>query len=208
MTPRTRYFLFGSVAFLLIGLCTGVVAFYSGLPMGAFGQQDTPSELSYVPADAAVVAYCNVQDVMHSQLRQTLQRNMPNHEEGQRQFEQETGLNIERDIDRIVGFLVPTGTKDGYRGMVVASGRFDVVRLEGLARQHGGDVTDYKGKRMITRVVDEGTDRRAKERQRCLPEVRTRGCWRHRLGQAGHRRRRRGEHHGQYGTDEPHSRHR
>ena len=154
MTPRTRYFLFGSVAFLLIGLCTGVVAFYSGLPMGAFGQQDTPSELSYVPADAAVVAYCNVQDVMHSQLRQTLQRNMPNHEEGRRQFEQETGLNIERDIDRIVGFLVPTGTKDGYRGMVVASGRFDVVRLEGLAREHGGEVTDYKGKRMITRVVD------------------------------------------------------
>ena len=55
MTPRTRYFMFGSVAFLLVGLCTGVVAFYSGLPMGAFGQQNAPTELSYVPAGAAVV---------------------------------------------------------------------------------------------------------------------------------------------------------
>src|SRR5215203_1145032 len=153
MTPRTRYFMFGSVAFLLVGLCTGVVAFYSGLPMGAFGQQNAPTELSYVPADAAVVAYCNVQDVMHSQLRQKLQQNMPNREEGQREFERETGLNIER----IVGFLVPTGAKDGYRGMVLASGRFDAVRLEGLARQHGGEVSDYKGKRMITRAADEGS---------------------------------------------------
>ena len=170
MTPRTRYFLFGSVAFLLVGLCTGVVAFYSGLPMGAFGQQDTPTELSYVPADAAVVAYCNVQDVMHSQLRQKLQQNMPNHEEGQREFERETGLNIERDIDRVVGFLVPTGTKDGYRGMVLASGRFDVVRLEGLAREHGGQVTDYKGKRMITRVRRRANRPTGKERDGRLSE--------------------------------------
>jgi len=158
MTPRTRYFLFGSVAFLLVGLCTGVVAFYSGLPMGAFGQQNAPTELSYVPAEAAVVAYCNVQDVMRSQLRHKLQQNMPNREEGQREFEQQTGLNIERDIDRVVGFLVPTGTSEAYRGMVLASGRFDVVRLEGLAREHGGQVTDYKGRRMITRVMDGEND--------------------------------------------------
>jgi len=157
MTPRTRYFVFGSVAVLLVGLCTGLVAYYSGLPMGAFGRTDTPAELSYVPADAAVVAYCNVQDVMHSQLRQQLQKKMPDREEGQQEFERETGLNIERDIDRVVGFLVPTGTRDSYRGMVLASGRFDAVRLEGLAREHGGEVTEYKGKRLITRAADEET---------------------------------------------------
>jgi hypothetical protein len=160
MTPRTRYFLFGSVAFLLVGLCTGVVAFYSGLPMGAFGQQTAPTELSYVPADAAVVAYCDVQQVMHSQLRQKLQQKMPDHQEGQREFERETGLNIERDIDRVVGFLVPSDTQDSSRGMVLASGRFDVVRLEGLAREHGGQVSDYKGRRMITRNVDENANER------------------------------------------------
>ena len=104
MTSRTRYFVFGSLAILLVGLCTGLVAYYSGLPMGAFGRTDQPAELSYVPADAAVVAYCNVQDVMHSQLRQQLQKKMPDREEGQQEFERETGLNIERDIDRVVGF--------------------------------------------------------------------------------------------------------
>jgi hypothetical protein len=157
MTPRTRYFVFGALAILLVGLCTGLVAYYSGLPMGAFGRTDTPAELSYVPADAAVVAYCNVQDVMRSQLRQQLQKNMPDREEGQQEFERETGLNIERDIDRVVGFLVPTDTQDRHRGMVLASGRFDAVRLEGLAREHGGEVTEYKGKRLITRAADEQT---------------------------------------------------
>jgi hypothetical protein len=91
---------------------------------------------------------------MRSQLRHKLQQSMPNREEGQRQFEQETGLNIERDIDRVVGFLVPSGTREDYRGMVLASGRFDAVRLEGLAREHGGQVSDYKGRRMITRAAD------------------------------------------------------
>ena len=67
MRSRTRYFLFGSVAVLLVGLCTGLVAYYAGLPIGALGQSDTPSELTYVPADAAVVAYCNVQEAISLQ---------------------------------------------------------------------------------------------------------------------------------------------
>ena len=71
-----------------------------------------------MPADAAVVAYCNVQDVMHSQLRQKLQQHMPNREEGQAEFERETGINIERDIDRVVGFLVP----DGHQGRIPGHG--------------------------------------------------------------------------------------
>ena len=33
MTRRTRYFLFGSIVVLLVGLCTGLVAYYSGVPM-------------------------------------------------------------------------------------------------------------------------------------------------------------------------------
>ena len=38
-------------------LCTGLVAYYTGLPMGAFSRADGPAELRYVPADAALVAY-------------------------------------------------------------------------------------------------------------------------------------------------------
>ena len=45
MTKRTRYFVFGSVTVLLVGLCTGLVAYYTGMPMGAFGQSSGLSEL-------------------------------------------------------------------------------------------------------------------------------------------------------------------
>ena len=43
MTKRTRYFMFGSVTVLLVGLCTGLVAYYTGMPMGAFGRPDGPA---------------------------------------------------------------------------------------------------------------------------------------------------------------------
>jgi hypothetical protein len=154
MTRRTRYFLFGSITVLLVGLCTGLVAYYTGLPMGAFSRTGQPAELSYVPADAALVAYCDVQQVMTSDLRRKLRAAIPEKEEGQAEFEKATGINLERDIDHVVAFLVPAQTAERYTGMVLASGRFDVVRLEGLAREHGGTVEEYKGKRLITHSGD------------------------------------------------------
>jgi hypothetical protein len=156
MTRRTRYFLFGSIAVLLVGLCTGMVAYYSGLPIGAFARASQPSELSYVPADAALVAYCDVQQVMKSDLRQRLRKTLPNKEEGQAEFERETGINLEHDIDHVVAFLVPAQGQQPYTGMLLASGRFDVVKLEALARQHGGQVEEYRGKRLVSRAPEHG----------------------------------------------------
>ena len=44
MTRRTRYFLFGSIVVLLVGLCTGLVAYYSGVPWaGSAGPTAPPS---------------------------------------------------------------------------------------------------------------------------------------------------------------------
>ena len=44
-----------------------------------------------------------------------------------------------------------TSVADGHpNGLVVARGRFDIVRLEGLARDHGAVVEEYKGKRLVT----------------------------------------------------------
>ena len=157
MTRQTRYFMFGAVAVLLVGLCTGLVAYYAGLPMGAFGQTDTPPELAYVPPDAALVAYADVREVMESELRERIRRTVPHKEEGQAEFERQTGINIERDIDHVVAFLAPGGAEHGYQGMVLASGRFDAARLEDLARKHGGEVEEYKGKRLISRLAkDDG----------------------------------------------------
>jgi hypothetical protein len=154
MTRRTRLFLFGTITVLLVGLCTGLVAYYSGLPIGAFSRSDGPSQLAYVPGNAALVAYCNVQDVMQSELRHKLHDAVPGREDGQAEIERETGINIEHDIDNVVAFLTPVQGAERYTGMVLASGRFDVVRLEGLAREHGGQVEEYKGKRLVTRVAD------------------------------------------------------
>jgi hypothetical protein len=88
---------------------------------------------------------------------------MPNKEEGQAEFERETGINLEHDIDHVVAFLVPTERQPRYTGMVLASGRFDAVRLEGLAREHGGEVEQYKGKRLVKRVSLNATRTRTKE---------------------------------------------
>jgi hypothetical protein len=156
MTKRTRYFVFGSVTVLLVGLCTGLVAYYTGMPMGAFGQTSALPELKYVPGSAAVVAYADVRNVMQSELRQKLHKANAgdDHEDGQAEFQKHTGIDIENDIDRVVAFMEPStlaGSPSPYTGMVVATGRFDQGRLEALAREHGGVVEDYGGKRLISR---------------------------------------------------------
>ena len=155
MTKRTRYFVFGSVTVLLVGLCTGLVAYYTGMPMGAFGQSTSLSELRYVPATASVVAYADVRNLMQSELRQKLHTANKDGEDGQAEFHKQTGIDIENDIDRVVAFMEPVeGAEgaDGYSGMVVATGRFDQGRLEALAREHGGTVEDYGGKRLISKA--------------------------------------------------------
>jgi len=160
MTKRTRYFVFGSVSVLLVGLCTGLVAYYTGMPMGAFGQSSGLTELRYVPASASVVAYADVRNLMQSELRQKLHKADQNETDGQAEFQRETGIDIEHDIDRVVAFMEPsTGADadaDGYTGMIVATGRFDQGRLEALARQHGGTVEDYNGKRLISKIASRG----------------------------------------------------
>ncbi len=157
MTKRTRYFIFGSVAVLLAGLCAGLVAYYTGMPMGAFGQSTSLSELRYVPSTASVVAYADVRNLMQSELRQKLHKAISHHgEDGQAEFQKQTGIDIEHDIDRVVAFMEPAeGAQgaDGYAGMVLATGRFDQGRLEALARQHGGTIEDYGGKRLISKAV-------------------------------------------------------
>jgi hypothetical protein len=149
MTSRTRYFMGGSAAILVAGLGTGLVAYYGGGFPSLSASRSGPSELSYVPADAAVVAYANVREVMDSQLRQRLKIVMPQ-EQGQAEFQRETGIDIEKDIDYVVAAMTSSDpAAKEPNGLVVARGRFDVTTLESLARQHGGVVEEYKGKRLI-----------------------------------------------------------
>lgn len=157
MTARTRYFVITSLLVLAVGVGTGLVAYYVGLPAGAFSSQGGPEELQFVPHDAALVAFANVQDVMQSEVRQKLRSVLPMPGQGQDEFERETGINIDTDIDRVVACLSPVpangGTSAGPDGLVIARGRFDAVRIESLMREHGGQVETYKDVRLIVAAV-------------------------------------------------------
>jgi hypothetical protein len=157
MTTRTRYFVIASLLVIGVGLGTGMVAYYVGFPAGAFAGRGGPAELDYVPRDATVLAYADVRDVMTSELRQKLRSAVPIPENGQHELEAQTGINIETDIDRVVACLYPQreSTIPGA-GMVLMRGRFDAGRIEGLMRDHGGQVEEYKTKRMIVASESHG----------------------------------------------------
>lgn len=150
MTKKTRYFVLGAAGVLAAGLTTGLVASLVGLPV-ALTQAAGPDDLQYVPADASAIAYANVREVMASELRQRLRKLEPDTRDRDN-FETKTGVDIERDIDSVVAAMLPASAdarKDGPP-LVVARGRFDPVRIEGLAREHGGEVSDYQGVRLLT----------------------------------------------------------
>jgi hypothetical protein len=151
MTAKTRYFVIVSLLVLGVGLGTGLVAYYVGFPAGAFTQAGGPAELQLIPRTATVVAYANVNEIMASELRQKLRRAIPVKEDGQKEMEERTGINIETDIDRIVACLNPDpeSTNLPGAGMVVARGRFNETKIESLMREHGAEVQDYRGKRLI-----------------------------------------------------------
>jgi len=163
MTKRTRNFVVAAIAVLAVGLTTGLVASYMGLPVAVFSSAAGPDELKYVPQDAVVVAYANVRDVMDSDLRQRLRAIEPSTPERD-EFQQRTGVDIEHDIDSVVASMLPEPASatpaasdsphPDHRPLVLARGRFDVVRLEGLAREHGATVADYKGIRVISHQGD------------------------------------------------------
>lgn len=160
MTKGTRYFVMASGAVLAAGFTGGLVASYLGVPV--FSRAAAPDEFQYIPADAAVVAYANVREVMSSEFRQHFRKMEPESAERD-DFEARTGLNVERDIDSVVAALMPAA--DGQidsagpekAALVLARGRFDQPRLEALAAQHGGTSEIYQGVALLTRLHhDEG----------------------------------------------------
>jgi hypothetical protein len=158
MTVKTRYFVIISLLVVGVGLGTGLVAYYVGFPTSAF-IRGGPEELRYLPSTATVVAYADVQQVMASELRQRFRESVLSgaQENGQREFQDLTGINIETDLDHVVACLDAsgTGTNNPGSGVVLAKGRFAEVKIEALMREHGAQVDVYKGKRLITALTPE-----------------------------------------------------
>jgi len=156
MKKRTRLFLVGAVGVLVLGLGTGLVASYGGFQNFTIIGGNGPAELAYVPAEARMVAFADVRDVVNSELRQKLRQFEPQTStDAKNQFEAETGIDIERDVDQILAAAwVTADTPDGPP-LVLARGRFDEDRIETLLREHGGTVQDYKGKRLLVMSANE-----------------------------------------------------
>jgi hypothetical protein len=145
MTKRTRFFLLGSVLFLVVGLAVGAVAYYGGIP-SAFARGGI-EELRYVPKDAAMVAYANVSELMNSDFR-TRMKALEGSEagEGRNELRDETGIDVERDIDYVVACFMPGAQTGPESGLVLAHGRFDRARIQSLIRSKGGREISYQGK--------------------------------------------------------------
>lgn len=154
MTRRTRLFLWGGAATLVLGLGSGLIASYMGVQsLTLLGGGGAP-EFAYVAADTSFLAYADVRDVMDSDLRRRLTDMRSEPGEGAERFRTETGIDLERDIDYLVAAASPPETSAGDNAMpspplILARGRFDQVRIEGLIRDRGGVVEDYAGVRLL-----------------------------------------------------------
>jgi hypothetical protein len=151
MTKRTRLFVAVASGILVVGLGTGLLAAYvGGFQNLTIVGGDVPAEFVYIPADARVVAYANVRDVMDSELRHKLATFQPDSSRGTEHFKEQTGIDLETDIDYVVASFAGMGEPpQGEPPLVLAKGRFDQGRIEELIRNQGGTVEDYKGSHLL-----------------------------------------------------------
>jgi hypothetical protein len=153
MRAKTRYFVLGSAGIVVAGLCTGLIAYYGGLPTAALQSVGGgPADLAYLPSDSAVVAYANVREVMDSEIRRRLQDREPQSRQGRQEFEERTGIDIERDVDQVVAGILPGDGRT--HGVFLVRGRFNQTRIESFARERGATLETYQGKRLLARAQD------------------------------------------------------
>src|SRR5437870_3497947 len=135
MTNKTRYFVVASMLVTVVGLGTGLVAYYVGFQPGSLVSKER-DELRYVSNQSAAVAFVNVRQLMTSNVRQRVRRTFPAQDGGQREFERQTGINVETDIDYVIASLdaQSNDARHPSSGMAVAKGTFNEVRIESLMR--------------------------------------------------------------------------
>jgi hypothetical protein len=145
MTRKTRYVIVLSLLVTVVGIGTGFVAYYVGLPAVQFSSIG-PAELEFVPRDSALVGYVNVTQVMASALRERVVQATQ-----ESAFQNHTGINVQTDIEYVICSLVANASVPtaGNSGMMLARGTFDEVKIESLMRDQGARLEQYKRKRLM-----------------------------------------------------------
>ncbi len=153
MSRRTRYVALASGGVLAVGLCSGLVAYLNrGITLGVAA--DAPAELAFVPSNATAIAYADVRAVMSSEFRDRIRQIAPDGV-GREQLARHLGLDIERDIDRVLVFWAPEPDEDDASGLALFSGRFDAARLETVARNSGAVVGEEDGVRIASLEIED-----------------------------------------------------
>jgi hypothetical protein len=136
-----------------VGISAGLVAYFLASP-GLADHLAVQDELELVPADSSLLAFADVRQVMVSDLRDRLRPLVPGN--GQQQFLQDTGINIETDLDRILVALAPApaGTRPPLTPLVIARGRFDEAKVEAFMRERGAILQEHRGRRLILSPQD------------------------------------------------------
>ena len=158
MASKTRYFVIASVVVLTVGIGTGLVAYYVGFSPGPQSPAGGLDELRLIPRNASVVAYAGIHEVMISALRQRLRERLPIVGTGQQELAEQTGINLESDVDYLVAGLVPSpsGQSLPAGAVFLVHGRFNDARIVALMRDHGAELQEYKGKRLIAAPAVQG----------------------------------------------------
>ena len=147
MKSRTRVFLFAAAGVLIASLATGLVAWATHV--SAAGATD---ELAYVPATSLMVAYADIRGLMNSPFHDRFRQFQRTSPAGSDDLEARTGIRIDTDVDGVL--VASTGVDASLEradaSLLIARGRFDASRIEGLMRGRGGQIDQYRGKRIVT----------------------------------------------------------
>ena len=97
---------------------------------------------------------------MDSELRKKLREALPGDQKGREDLQRLTGIDVERDIDRVVAAVGASGEQST---VAFVTGRFNPTQIEALAREHGATLTEYGGKRLLTGLGDDEDDAKENE---------------------------------------------
>jgi hypothetical protein len=147
MNKRTRLFVLGASAILMVGIGTAGVASYVGLER--IGLVDNSSgDLAFIPGTTRLVAYADVRHLMDSDLRHKLQPNLGS-QQGPDGLFSETGINIETDVDSVTVAWLESASEEELP-LLLVRGIFDAQRIETTVLNHGGVASQHQGIKIVT----------------------------------------------------------